>query len=228
MKLINRRWALTITGLFSCFVFVASANTLKYNQNNFRKAKEFNQKIDFENPDNNLLNIAIFFVTNEQRVANKLQALKHNIALENSAKMHAESMLSFNFMDHINKFEPDKRTPDQRATKNNISNPYIAENIARVFGMQYISGKKIYIHGHRLYSYQASNPKFIEPHSYLSFAENVVKGWMQSKGHRKNILSTDAIELGCYALLYFDKNFHDFPTFICVQNFQFFEPIVQH
>ncbi len=227
MKHINRRWALLITGLFSCFVFVASANIIyeKYNHKNFRRSKEFNIKIDFNKVDYNLLNAVIFFASNEQRVANRKKPVAYHQALENSAYMHAQSMLAYNFLDHNNKFEPAKKTPDMRAALSKISNPYIAENIARVFGMEYSSGRKIYVLGPQQYSYQPNNDKIIEAHSYIGFADNVVKGWMQSKGHRKNLLSDDALQLGCYALLYFDKDFFDFPTFICVQNFQFFEPI---
>lgn len=228
MKYKYRRMALVITGLFSCFIFSTSAVNIyeQFNHKNFRQSKLFHQSIDFDNIDYKLLNASIHFVTNEQRVAKKKNILSHHPALEATAKMHAVSMLTYSFLAHINNFENRKRNPDMRAILNQITNPYLAENIARVFGLQYDAGKKIYVIGEQKFSYKPVEAKAIEAHTYISFADNVVKGWMNSKGHRKNILSDDAVALGCATVFYYDKSFVNFPTFICVQNFQFFEAIV--
>jgi uncharacterized protein YkwD len=46
----------------------------------------------------------------------------------------------------------------------------------------------------RLFS---ANGREILPYSYYEFAKIVVEGWMNSPGHRKNILSPDFTYLGC-------------------------------
>jgi hypothetical protein len=48
---------------------------------------------------------------------------------------------------------------------------------------------------------------------------------MNSPGHRKNILSKDALQLGCGAAFFLTTEFNDMPTFYIVQNFQCFEPV---
>ena len=45
---------------------------------------------------------------------------------------------------------------------------------------------------------------------------------MNSPGHRQNVLSTSAVELGCGASFFWQNGF---PAFKAVQNFQFFEPV---
>ncbi len=58
-------------------------------------------------------------------------------------------------------------------------------------------------------------------HTYLSFADAIVDGWMRSPGHRANLLNKRAIELGVGTQFFWNGNW---PYFMAVQNFQFFYP----
>ncbi|MFO7656918.1 MAG: CAP domain-containing protein [Bacteroidales bacterium] len=196
----------------------------KLNVKNFRQDSFFNQAVDFNNPDYSRLNAAVFFATNEQRAKRKLKLLDYSQKLEEMASMHSKEMCEKDFFNHINPKNKKKKTPADRATLAGISNPYIAENIATAFGLQYEPNKNARARGPGKFSYTADG-ELIPPNSYLMVADMLVKSWMNSEGHRKNILSQNALQLGCGTCLFFDKGFNEMPVFKATQNFQEYERI---
>ena len=74
------------------------------------------------------------------------------------------------------------------------------------------------------FSYPGKN-ELIEPNTYLMVADALLNAWMHSEGHRKNILSDNALQLGVGTWLFFDKKFNQMPTFMATQNFQEYEKI---
>lgn len=191
---------------------------------NFRQDSSFNQPVDFENPDYSRLNAALFFATNEQRSKNKLKILTWSPKLEKMAAMHSKDMKIQGFFNHLNPKDRKKKTPEDRARLVGISNPLIAENIATTFGMNYEQNRKVVVKGPGKFSYQGSND-LIPPRSYLEVADALVKAWMNSPGHRKNILSANAVQLGCGTSMYLDNDFNRMPTFMATQDFQEYEYI---
>jgi uncharacterized protein YkwD len=128
--------------------------------------------------------LEILRLTNEQRVENGLRPLKWNSALAEIARDHSEDMVSRNFFSHDN---PDGEDPTARARRHRFnvhknlgggwSSEGIAENInimpsGNVEGVGYVS----------------DTPKDI---AYYS-----VDGWMNSPGHRANILDSQYTEIG--------------------------------
>jgi uncharacterized protein YkwD len=199
---------------------------LQVNLNNFRENKLFLEAIDFNNIDYPRLHAAIFYVTNEQRAKVELPFLNYAPELEIAAYNHSKNMVEDGFFSHSDHINPERETPNDRGLLAGISNPFVAENIAESFGLEYKANSTIYILDLKkpIFSYKP-NGKPILPHTYLSFAEQVVYDWMHSEGHRKNIFSNDAISLGCGAYFYPDKNFYNMPKFKVTQNFQLFEVI---
>ena len=199
----------------------------KNNIENFRNNKLFNEVIDFNSIDYPRLDAAIFYVTNEMRVKNELPPLEYAPELEICAWNHSKIMVEEKFFSHTNPNNTKRETPEKRAILAGIKNPFIAENIADVFGIKYKANDPIYIldKDKGLFSYSEAG-KPIEPHSYLTFAEQVVDDWMHSQGHRKNILSKDALQLGCGAYFYTDKDFYNIAKFKATQNFQLFKKII--
>ncbi len=88
-----------------------------------------------------------------------------------------------------------KHSPNDRAKLHNISNPFLAENIIEGYGLQYTSKKTVYLRGKGNFSYKPDG-ELLKPHTYLSLGEVLITGWMNSKDHRKNILSADALAAG--------------------------------
>ncbi len=194
---------------------------------NFRDNPLFSQTIDFARIDYPRLNAAIFFVTNEARVKNGRKPLNFALELERSAYLHAKSMVEQNFFSHENPHEKERKSVEQRARLAGIKNPFVAENIATHFGIKYEAGTPVYPVDRNLGTFSYSGEGALIPnHTYLSFAEGIVKQWLNSPGHRRNLLSKDALQLGCGAYFYRDANFHNMPNFKAVQNFQLFREIV--
>lgn len=141
---------------------------------NFRRNPIFLQFIDFTKPDYGLLNACIFFLTNEKRVEQKLPALKYAAQLEIMAWNHSKSMGEGDWLEHKNPIDKYRYSTSDRGKLAGIANPNVGENIALV-----------------------SEGYFGDTESYLELAEFFVNGWMDSPGHRKNILDRRALQLGC-------------------------------
>jgi uncharacterized protein YkwD len=194
---------------------------------NFRSNKLFHQIIAFNQIDYPLLHAAIFFVTNEARVKNKRPPLTFALALERAAYHHSKRMVEQNFFNHENSSDKTRKTAQQRAQLAGIKNPMLAENIATHFGIQYQANSPIYpvdpLKG--TFSYAPDGP-LVPAHTYLSFAEAIVKQWLDSPGHRENILNRQALQLGCGVYFYSDLEFHNMPKFKATQDFQLYRNVI--
>lgn len=194
---------------------------------NFRSNPLFQQKIDPDNIDYPLANAAIFFMTNEIRVKNGLAPLVFSQELEIAAWHHSKLMVEKNFFSHTNSLISERRDPSSRGKLAGITNPSIAENIAEGFGINYRAGSPIYPRNVEKgeFSYSANGP-LLESHTYLSLAESLLTQWMNSSGHRSNILSKSALQLGCGVYFYRDRSFYNIFKCRGTQNFQWFKPVI--
>lgn len=194
---------------------------------NFRNNTLMQQKIDPANIDYPLVNAAIFFMTNEVRVKNGLQPLAYSQELEIAAWHHSKLMVEKNFFSHTNSMENARRDPESRGKLSGITNPSVAENIAEGFGIAYKAGTSIYPRNIEKgeFSYSADGP-IIQSHTYITLAESLLTQWMNSSGHRSNILSKSALQMGCGVYLYRDRSFYNILKCRATQNFQWFKPIV--
>jgi uncharacterized protein YkwD len=195
-----------------------------YTVQNFRTNKLFGEVLDLHDPDINRIQAVIFFLTNEIRVKNKLLPLVYSHKLEQTAQMHAENMVSDNFFSHIDPHRKNMETPNDRALLNHIVNPYLAENIIEGYGLQYIPNKQVYLRGKGMFSYKPGG-ELLKPHTYLSLGETLIRRWMNSKEHKKNILSAEAVQLGCGISFYTDAGFNDMLSCKAVQDFQWYQMI---
>ena len=193
-------------------------------EKNFRKVEKFNELIDFKRIDFDRINEIIFYMTNEIRAKHRLQPLTYATELERSAWMHADDMVRGNFFSHINERDSKKKTPNDRAKMCNISNPMLAENLIEGFGLKYNANESVYLRGKGKFS-KTQEGELIKPHTYISFCEVQMERWMNSKEHRKNILSKDALQFGCGAAIFENAEFNQMPTFYVVQNFQCYQPL---
>ncbi len=201
-----------------------------YNENSnttFRSNPLFNKVIDPDNVDYRRLNAAVFFVTNEERLKRNLSSLEHSIELEAAAWYHSKRMTELNFFSHYDR-DPARRDPVKRTGLAGVANPLPAENIASSSGIKITSGQRLYpidiSKGHL-----SSRPggEIIPYHTYLSFADAIVKQWMDSPGHRANILSKDVIQLGCGIYCFRDKSFFSILKCNGTQKFQSHEKIIK-
>jgi uncharacterized protein YkwD len=221
-----RKWVFILLTIIICsFTKVwPQIDYYSFPDDDFRKAKVFNDTIDLNNPDTLRLNAIIYYLTNEIRKKHRLNLLVYEPLLEKSATIHSENMVKLQFFDHINPKSKKFRTPDDRARYVGVNNPFLAENIIESFVLQYTAGKDVYPDDKGVFRYKPGG-KPITAHTYLSLGQSILNDWMNSPGHRSNILSKKALQLGCGTAFFIKKDFNDMPSLVATQNFQLYEPV---
>lgn len=160
----------------------------RFNSTTFRLYPPVLKVMDRANMDVGLLNAAIFFATNTEREKHKLPMFQTSRALAACAYEHSRDMALENFFSHENPNDPSKRTAWQRMETKGLKSGERAENIA----MRTTNGL-----------------------TYIAFADEMVKLWMNSPGHRANILNRNLLFLGCGVHACTCPKFHVYAT----QNF---------
>ena len=218
-----RNTLLLAFSIFPLLVYSQSWKDSDYQKNTpntFFDLWALDQVIDFGKVDYPLLQAAIFYYTNVEREKRGIQPFKHSREVELTAFGHAQDMVNYNFYSHTSPIRF-RRTLRDRLNRSGINPKYIGENICSTFGLQYQAGKKVGKPA-RPGEFRYLNTtirEVIPPHTYRSFAQSVVKLWMESPGHRQNILNPQFTHMGCGASVYFEKSFYGMPYFMAVQNF---------
>ena len=163
----------------------------KYNVDSFKKLNIVQQKINSKEIDYQLLNAAIFYRTNEERLKNGRTEFVHSTALEKSAFAYSKDMVQKNFYSHDSPIRG-RETMTKRLALVGINNTDSAENIYDFFE--------------------------VDP-TYWSIADKLVDGWMKSPGHRVNILNQAYRYLGCGAFHYINREWLDYFWVKSTQNF---------
>ena len=158
----------------------------EYTYKTFKNYAPAKKKINFKNVDYKLLAAAVFYETSRRRIKanSSLPAYKYSKKCRLAAQMHANDMVKGNFFSHTNPRDSKKRSLTQRVKKFNYGASTWGENIATAFAIQYKAGSMV------------SSFKNIPPHTYINFAKDLVNGWMNSPGHRANILNKRFTHLG--------------------------------
>jgi uncharacterized protein YkwD len=120
----------------------------------------------------------IFNLTNEERKKEGLEVLELDERLKFAARQHSNDMLKKNYLSHNSTDEMNK-TPLQRIYNSGLPLLFIGENVAENVG---------------------SAVPFLLKENPDSLAKLVMKGWMESPFHRKNILNSDFTHLGVGAV----------------------------
>jgi uncharacterized protein YkwD len=109
----------------------------------------------------------IFTLVNQERARAGLPPFSHETALRNVARQHSIDMVAKTYFDHNS---PDGKTPANRLTAANIGFSSWAENI------RWVSAPRISVAQDLMYEANT--------------------GWMNSSGHRANILNPNLTQLG--------------------------------
>ncbi|MDF1738147.1 MAG: CAP domain-containing protein [Verrucomicrobiales bacterium] len=173
--------------------------------------------IDFRTPDLRAIASAILAETNRRRVHEGLPPLQLSPQLNTAAQMHADDMVTGKFFSHNNPRDRAKATLELRLKVTGFNESRSAENIATAFAIQYVANTPVYPGRPGVFM---SSPRggAIPPHTPESFAAALVKQWMSSPGHRKNILSRNAF-LGVGVAFFEDPDFNGMMTAKAVQVF---------
>ena len=164
-----------------------------WNHSNFRQNQIFNQPFSNSNPDYLLLDAALFFITNEERAKVGIESMRYHKLLEVAAYNHSMKMATTGFFSHQNSKDASRSSTSDRGKLAGVSNPSFAENIA---SYSPVSG------------------------SYMQVAAKLINQWMNSPGHKANILSAKGRQMGCGAF-YYDGHIY------ATQVFQWFSDVIE-
>lgn len=142
----------------------------------FVKSAPANAVIDPTSYDLHLLNAALHFATNENRLKHHRGELKFAAPLRDAAVLHTNEMIARNFFDHYNKKNRKFYSPEQRLNAFDIKNVASAENCD--------------------YTYIVLDKQT----TYIQLARAIVTDFYESSGHKKNMLNKTYTHLGCGAM----------------------------
>lgn len=185
----------------------------------FSGTKEARDEINFDAIRAELLSAAVWHETNLRRSEKGLPPLKHHPKAVQTAEIQSQIMKKRGSISHENPGHPKYETLLKRVKSVGLNPGFAAENVATAFGLRYESGKAFYKRqeaGRTIFSYTHNGPA-IPPHTYGTFARALVESWMNSPGHRDNILHKDAEYLGASCVVSISKS--EMPMFYCTQVF---------
>lgn len=168
-----------------------------YNQDSFWNILELSNYVGFQNLNIDLMNAAIFYTTNQERRKYNLLICAFHSKLLDTSMLHSLQMKNYKFFSHENQYERKYRTLKDRI-ESVYSNDFkgfmcAGENISE---MTYLSSAK------------PPSIGLSQPISYLDISKQVIEGWMNSEGHRLNILNPQFKFLGCGCVPYEVDNIH--------------------
>jgi uncharacterized protein YkwD len=205
------------------FDLFAQANSKSYYPKNgsseFLSQDRLTFEIDINDVQLDVLDAAIFHLTNLEREKENLPPFDFYEPLYESSILHSEYMINEDFFSHENPYKRKFKTPKDRMFHFDDNFKAVAENILENFLLNY-SGTRLKYRieyasdGTLVYT----NPKgeIIPYASYIQLARRLVKQWMDSPPHRVNILNERFDLLGCACAINYEK----VPAIVrCTQNF---------
>jgi uncharacterized protein YkwD len=157
------------------------------------KNRRISEPINAAALDSELLEELVVTETNRERKAGGLNPLKPSTRLAGAARTHSADMAKRGYFSHDTKKLLKDGSFAARIRTDDYSPRGLAENIA----MQPIVYRRTTKTDNR--SDRSRSVVSDESHSYESMAREVVKQWMESPGHRRNIMDSayTSIGIGC-------------------------------
>jgi uncharacterized protein YkwD len=145
---------------------------------------------------------AIFEESNRQRVAAGLAPLAPLAAAQTAGTWQAQAMAQSGEVSHVDSRDPNHRTLEDRIRAVGIVYRFIAENVAMNFAVEYEPRRPFFTrrgpNGETIFSYAGNGPP-LAYRTYAALARAVVTQWLNSPGHRRNLLAREPQYLGCAA-----------------------------
>lgn len=179
-------------------------------------AAQLADAIDPANLDEPLLAREILAETNRVRARLGLKTFRAEPKLDDAADTQARMGAVFRPPSHTNPF-PLIATPLDRVKFAGLDPELVAENIAQISIYDVPSGGSIYYLKNDRTLRDGRNGQPVRTHTYASFAQAIVQAWMNSPGHRENIVNATLSFLGCAAKI--SRSQDDIPMIFAVQVF---------
>lgn len=176
---------------------------------------QYNALIPVSSVEASKFDAAVLHYTNMRRCEAGVAPLGADPALRRAARLHSEDMAKLNFFSHTSPVPGRQQLPD-RLKGGGISFLDAAENIAQRSRLQMISGRSFEVRDRATCDFAYGGQK-VQSHSYSSLAQAFVQGWMDSPGHRKNLLDPRYKRLGSGGS--FKANERNCGDIVATQNF---------
>lgn len=164
-----------------------------------------NQPIDARNPNNSLLDAAIFQATNEQRLNYNLRIFTYSLPLHKATILHSEAMIEKDFYSHINPNSAIHRSLQNRVENQTREFKAMGENIAQHDIIETGKNDKFCFQPPKnnsdYFFVDCTTKKPLFMMTYAVLARSIVYGWMNSPHHRENILNPQYTTMACAARL---------------------------
>lgn len=144
--------------------------------------------IDPENIDLALLNRVILKETNRIRKDYDLDTLLPDALLDSAASIHALYLSRQSKLVHINTTAKDLRTPGNRIHSTGAEMSAVAENLARMSIFKLGKNGRFFVNEND--EPTDENGKPLVTFTYLELAQKLSRGWLNSDGHRENLLGS--------------------------------------
>ena len=199
---------------------VDSLCKLSYNQ--FLMHPKLTEYIDVQQPDTDLLEAAIFHLTNQERIKKGEDSLKYLTKLNKVARFHSNKMRDLKFFAHENKKELEYYSVYKRYKHFGISRDggenILKGSVERLNGRTYEKEMSQKNNGmYRYYRKYLFMKFYLYNYTYMELAKSSVDAWMKSRGHRDNILSDGYKYLGVGVSFEYKKK--GFSPVFATQNF---------
>ena len=172
-------------------------NGAVYGQNNAPDYKA-DRQMKAGNINIRLLEKTVVYYTNKARIKRGILPCTEDIVLIKSARAHSSEMAGMNYFSHTSPVKGSE-TLAQRLEHAGVilKNIYIGENlgvdfILNISGIDFYKKKK---DGKTVY-YNGRNNSVIISQTYRQFAESMVRHWLNSPHHRKNLLNKKFTNIG--------------------------------
>lgn len=195
----TRRATLRLAGtvaLLAALVLPASAALTRLARADFDRQTSLDQPIQTGGLDAALLAAAIFHETNRVREQLGLKRFRPHEQLDDAAETQATIGALFRPPSHTNPF-PFIATPLDRVKQVGLNPRQVAENIALISVYDAPHGTGFYHLKDDPRLRDARSGELLQRHTYRTFAASIVEAWMNSPGHRENIVEPTLHFLGC-------------------------------
>lgn len=166
---------------------------------------------------------AVLDATNSARARHGLPPLAAHPTLDAAAVEYAEHLARVGHFGHIDPSRPAMKTPGDRVRAAGGADVLAAENLITETWLQVDGGEQMFVVDAARHRYsRVPDGPLIPPHSARSLAASMVSRWLDSPGHRRNILDTEGREMG-FGMAWDPQS--DVPSLVAVQLFQRYHPL---
>lgn len=180
-----RLLTIIITPLLICLSAEAQGVWYSQSANEFWGNQEVNQVIDPSNFNQSLLEAALFHAGNQARESKGKKALSWNPILNKSARHQSGLMAKSQKLSHNWRRPKNSRKLIDRIELFDGHFKAFGENIAQFYLLDIPEYGNYYF---RDTSFYASDGQKIDNKTYAKLANECIEAWMNSRGHRENLL----------------------------------------